>query len=78
MSEIKRGYVRPLDIKAGPGLDTCLLYSPGAKGGFVCVEPVTHPPDAHNLPDSPEANGLVALLPDEQLAVECSFSPRRL
>ena len=67
-----------LDIEAGSSLDTCILYSPAADCGFVCIEPVTHPPDAHNLPGGPQANGLVPLLTDEELAVECRFTPRRL
>jgi aldose 1-epimerase len=67
-----------LEIVAGPSLDTCLVFSPGANSDFVCVEPVTHPVDAHNLPGGPEANGLVVLLTDEQLAVECCFRPVRL
>ncbi len=67
-----------LDIAAGPNLSTCIVFSPGQDSDFVCVEPVTHPPDAHNLPDGPEANGLTVLLPDEELSVSCRFSPRRL
>ena len=67
-----------LEVAAGPALSTCVVYSPGADSGFVCVEPVTHPPNAHNMPGGAEANGLVALLADEELAVECRFAPRRL
>ena len=65
-----------LDIEAGPGLDTCIVYSPDGNCDFLCVEPVTHPPNAHNLPGGPLANGLVELLTDEEFAVECRFTPR--
>ncbi len=67
-----------LDIEAGASLDTCIVYSPDAACDFVCIEPVTHPPDAHNLPGGPQANGLVPLLTDEELAVTCGFTPRTL
>ena len=67
-----------LDIAAGPNLSTCIVFSPGQDSDFVCVEPVTHLPNAHNLPGGPEANGLTVLLTDEELAVACRFSPRRL
>lgn len=67
-----------LDIAAGEGLDTCILFSPGADSDFVCVEPVSHVPNAHNLPGGPEANGLVSLLTDEEFSVTCRFAPRRI
>ena len=67
-----------LDISASPSLSTCIVFSPGQDSDFVCVEPVTHPPDAHNLPGGAEANGLTVLLTDEELSVSCRFSPRRL
>jgi len=64
-----------LAIDAGASLDTCIVFSPDGSSDFVCIEPVTHPPNAHNLPGGPEANGLVPLLTDEELAVECTFRP---
>jgi len=67
-----------LDIDAGAGLDHCIVFSPPTGDAFVCVEPVTHAPDAYNLPGGAVANGLVELLTDEELAVECRFVPRRL
>jgi aldose 1-epimerase len=67
-----------LEILAGPALDTCIVFSPGGDSDFVCVEPVSHPVDAHNLPGGPEANGLVVLQTDQQLAVACSFRPMSL
>lgn len=41
------------------------LYAPG-EGDFVCLEPVSHRPDAHNAPTD-EDSGLVALAPGETL-----------
>jgi aldose 1-epimerase len=67
-----------LEFEAGASLDTCIVFSPDGGSDFVCVESVTHVPNAHNLPGGPQANGLVGLLTDEQLAVECRFLPRRL
>ncbi len=64
-----------LEIDAGNGLEVCIVFSPDGRADFVCVEPVTHVPNAHNLPGGPTAHGLVMLLPDEQLAVECRFQP---
>jgi aldose 1-epimerase len=51
----------PLCIRA-PGLTTLIVYSPGAEFPFVCLEPVSHPVDAHNLPGQP---GLVPLSPGD-------------
>lgn len=49
---------------AAPGLTTILLYSPGPAAPFFCLEPVSHPVDAHNLPGQP---GLVPLEPGGKL-----------
>lgn len=54
----------PLRLSA-PGLSTLILYSPSAGAPFFCLEPVSHPVDAHNLPGQP---GLVRLAPGESLA----------
>jgi len=48
-----------------PGLSTLILYSPSADAPFLCLEPVSHPVDAHNLPGQP---GLVRLAPGESLS----------
>jgi aldose 1-epimerase len=53
------------------------LYSPGAKAGFFCFEPVIHPVDAHNLPEGPKANGLTILANGETLSILLAFSPRK-
>jgi aldose 1-epimerase len=67
-----------LDIEADPPLSTYILYSPSDKADFFCFEPVTHPVDAHNLPGSPEVNGLTILGPQEAMSAACRFRPRRL
>lgn len=41
------------------------VYAPG-EGDFICLEPVSHRPDAHNAPAGEEA-GLVSLAPGETL-----------
>ncbi len=50
-----------------PDLTTLIVYSPGTEADFVCVEPVSHPVDAHNLPGQP---GLRPLAPGEETAFE--------
>ena len=47
---------------SAPSLSTLILYSPSAEAPFLCLEPVSHPVDAHNLPGQP---GLVRLAPGE-------------
>jgi aldose 1-epimerase len=56
------------------GLGTTLLYSPSARAGFFCFEPVSHPVDAHNLPDQP---GLVRLAPGATLAASMTLNWER-
>ena len=60
----------PLRISA-PGLLTLIVYSPSADAPFLCLEPVSHPVDAHNLPGQP---GLVRLDPGESLAASMTLS----
>ena len=73
-----------LAIDAGAGADmaaalsTYILYSPDAAAGFFCFEPVSHPVDAHNLPGTPEGNGLFMLGPGQSAAVQCRFTPSAL
>jgi aldose 1-epimerase len=59
-----------------PGLSTLLVYSPGPAAPFVCVEPVSHPVDAHNLPGQP---GLQPLAPGQELrmALRLAWTPNR-
>lgn len=51
---------------AGRGLSTLLLYSPGRMADFFCLEPVSHPVDAHALPGCP---GLRILAPGEEMTL---------
>jgi len=67
------GRVR-LTIRADELLSTCIVHSPGAESSFVCVEPVSHPVDAHNDRDVP-LEGLRVLTPGERLAARCRFEP---
>jgi aldose 1-epimerase len=67
-----------LEVKAEPPLEVCIVYSPSAEADFFCFEPVMHPVDAHNLPGSPQANGLVILQPQASLSATCQFRPRRI
>ena len=62
-----------LDASAEPPLTTYILYSPAFDADFFCFEPVTHPVDAHNLPDGP--NGLIVLQPEQEVSVSCRFAP---
>jgi aldose 1-epimerase len=50
--------VHTVTLAASRRLGTLVVYSPGGDAPFVCVEPVSHPVDAHNLPEAP---GLVVL-----------------
>ncbi len=56
---------------AASGCGTAILYSPGARSGFFCFEPVSHPVDAHNLPGRP---GLVRLPPGGELTIFMSLT----
>lgn len=51
-------------MRASSLLSTLIVFSPDATADFVCVEPVSHPVDAHNLPGMP---GLVPLAPGSSL-----------
>ncbi|PZO07199.1 MAG: aldose 1-epimerase [Alphaproteobacteria bacterium] len=48
------------------------IYAPGS-GGFVCIEPVTHRPNAHNAPPG-EDSGLVILNPGQTLSMSMQIS----
>ncbi len=51
---------------SAPDLSTLIVYSPGPEAPFFCVEPVSHPVDAHNLPGRP---GLVSLAPGQTMTL---------
>lgn len=52
-------------------LDCAIVYSPSARADFFCFEPVSHPPDAVNLPGQP---GLVMLPPSSHLSASMSLT----
>ena len=54
-------------VIAAPGVDRVHVYAPQA-ADFVCIEPVTHRPDALNAPDG-EPSGLVVLQPGQSLSL---------
>lgn len=57
---------------AATGASRLHLYAPGS-GDFVCLEPVSHRPDAHNAP-AEEASGLIALAPGDTLRLSMRIS----
>jgi aldose 1-epimerase len=61
-----------LAVEASENMGHYVLYSPSADCGFFCFEPVSHAPDAHNLP---EAHGLVSLRKGESLTVSTRLTP---
>ena len=64
-----------LAVEATPALPAFILYSPGEDAGFFCLEPVSHPVDAHNLDGGAQANGLVLLAEGESLGAAVRFIP---
>ncbi|MEM8663941.1 MAG: aldose 1-epimerase [Pseudomonadota bacterium] len=56
-------------VRAEPPLDVLVVHARTLAEPFVCLEPVSHPPDAHNLPGQP---GLVPLQASETLRLAMS------
>ncbi|MGH7026409.1 aldose 1-epimerase [Brevundimonas sp.] len=56
-----------VDLTASPNARWAQVYAPRGEG-FVCVEPVTHRPDAHNAPAG-EDSGLTVLQPGGALSM---------
>lgn len=54
-------------MTASPNARWLQVYAPGA-GGFVCLEPVTHRPNAHNAPGD-EDTGLTTLTSGQTLSL---------
>ncbi len=63
---------RDLQLKLAATLElgTCIVYSPNEAATFFCLEPVSHPVDAHHLPGAP---GLRLLQAGERFEVACTF-----
>lgn len=53
-----------VDLDAGPLFSTLMIYAPDHDRSFFCLEPMSHLPDAVNMPGQP---GLRALKPGESL-----------
>lgn len=53
-----------VSVNVHSNMKTAILFSPSARAEFFCFEPVSHPVDAHNLPDMP---GLTVLQPNQSL-----------
>jgi aldose 1-epimerase len=70
---------RTVEIVASPSARWAQIYAPGGPElhdrAFVCLEPVTHRPDAHNAPLGEDA-GLVALGQGETLDLTMAISAR--
>lgn len=64
------GAAVPLRL-AARGLGTLIVYSPSAEAPFLCLEPVSHPVDAHNLPGQP---GLVRLAPGDTISAQMTLT----
>lgn len=62
---LQAGGAVPVVLRA-PALSTLILYSPGREADFFCLEPVSHPVDAHNLPGRP---GLRPLAPGGEMTL---------
>lgn len=60
-----------LTLETEGAFECFMIYSPGADAGFFCFEPMTHLPNAHNMPN--EAGGLVKLNPGQSLAGTIKF-----
>lgn len=55
---------------AARGMSTLLVFSPGREADFFCLEPVSHPVDAHALPGHP---GLRFLAPGEEMTLSMTL-----
>lgn len=62
-----------LTIRSCSNLPFTHIYTPQGED-YLCVEPVSHIPDAVNSPLSQDKTGLQMLEPGESFAVECSFT----
>lgn len=61
-----------VELTAGANAPWVQVYAPG-EGGFVCIEPVTHRPDAHNAPAG-EAAGVTVLDPGQTLSLSARIA----
>ncbi|WP_428424579.1 aldose 1-epimerase [Pararhizobium sp.] len=61
-----------LTLTAEGPFDCFMIYSPDADAGFFCFEPMTHLPNAHNMPSSA---GLVTLEHGQSLTGRIALCP---
>lgn len=54
-----------LELECDPVFDVMMIYAPQAGADFVCLEPMSHLPNGHNLPDF---GGLSVLEPGAELS----------
>lgn len=64
-AEVRQGREAVSVRLSAQNLTTIILYAPSSEAGFFCLEPVSHPVNAHNLPGQP---GLLTLQPGESLS----------
>jgi aldose 1-epimerase len=64
-----------LDLNCDPVFDVMMIYAPQARTDFVCLEPMSHLPNGHNLPD---LGGLSVLEPGEELAGTIRMTVRHM
>lgn len=54
-------------VRASETLSNLMVYSPSAAANFVCLEPMSHIPNAHGLPNLAPGASLTRLAPGEVL-----------
>ncbi|MBP2551856.1 aldose 1-epimerase [Neorhizobium galegae] len=62
-----------LILEASPPLRYLMLYKPAGPSGFLCVEPMSHRPNAHG---DPHAGGLAVLAPGDSLSASMRLERR--
>ena len=61
-----------LKLTADGPFDCFVIYSPDSEADFFCFEPMTHLPNAHNMP---AGGGLVTLAPGQSLTCRLALYP---
>jgi len=62
-------------VQADNAFSECHVYTMSRQNDFFCVEPVTHPVNTHNWPDSSQ-RGLQRLKKGDTMTASCRFSPK--
>ena len=66
-----------VEVEASKDLCQYVVFSPSSEADFFCFEPVSHPVDAFNPPEGPEAHGMKILDPGAELRVQMVVRPRK-